>query len=322
MSGHPPTSHLSYLARKTIRPRLENGDFIGALSSAESILSWNDCRSNSNFQDQIISVINYCRPLAERQRRDLEEGARRQRLEKEIELKKQAEIMAKKQLIKEQTIATFGPLADKYGAPPEMVIENNEPSTLVIILQELDESNSLSDAHYEWLIGKKLYLMAARACYRVFQKSGDHWALAKSGKNLRKAGKPDKVVELVQDQLLSGIQAGKVKSALLTNRAGAKRDLNDLDGAKGDGHLAAKINPQSFHPHSLLGAVYYQAGDPQLGDKHFEIAVSLGASREEQDYEIRSALQKSSPEARVAVVEYLLSKDPVKYAWLRSSLIE
>lgn len=322
MTDNPPTKNLSYLARKAICPRLEKGDFIGALSSAETILSWDDCRGNSGFQEQIISIISYCRPLAERQRKDLEESARRQRIEREIELERQAEIVAKKQLIKQQTIANFGPLAEKYGAPSEMVIENNEPSTLVIILQELDEANSLSDEHYKWLIDKKLYLMAARACYKVFQRSGDLWALAKSGKSLRKAGKPDKIIELVTDQFLSGIRTGKVKGALLTNRAGAKRDLNDLEGAKADGHGAVKINSQSFHPHNLLGAVYYQAGEPQLGDKHFEIAISLGASREEQDYEIKSALQKSTPEARAAVVEYLLAKDPVKYAWLRSSKIE
>ncbi|WP_143594107.1 hypothetical protein [Synechococcus sp. BO 8801] len=322
MRDNPPTNKLSYLARKAICPRLEIGDFIGALSSAETILSWNDCRGDSSFQEQVISIINYCRPLAERQRKDLEESARRQKIEREIELERQAEIIAKKRLIREQTIAIFGPLAEKYGAPSEMVIEDNEPSTLVIILQELDEASSLSEEHYKWLIKKKLYLMAARACYKVFQKSGDLWALAKSGKSLRKAGKPDKVIELVTDQFLSGIQTCKVKSALLTNRAGAKRDLHDLEGARGDGHGAVKINPQSFHPHNLLGAVYYQAGEPQLGDKHFEIAISLGASREEQDNEIKSALQRSTPEARVAVVEYLLAKNPVKYAWLRSMRIE
>jgi hypothetical protein len=322
MTDNPPTNHLSYLARKAICPRLEVGDFIGALSSAETILSWNDCRGNSGFQEQIIAIISYCRPLAERQRNDLDERAKRQRIEREIELERQAEIIAKKQLIKEQTIATFGPLAEKYGAPSEMVVEDNEPSALVIILQELDEAKSLSDEHYKWLINKKLYLMAARACYKVFQRSGDLWALAKSGKSLRKAGMPGKVIELVTDQFLSKIQTGTVKSALLTNRAGAKRDLNDLEGATADGHVAVKINPQSFHPHNLLGAVYFQVGEPQLGDKHFEIAISLGSSREEQDYEIKTALQKSTPEARVAVVEYLLAKDPVKYAWLRSARIE
>jgi hypothetical protein len=322
MTDNPPTTHLSYLAQKAICPRLEKGDFVGALSSAETILSWSGCRANSDFQEQVIAIISYCRPLAEQQRKDLEESTRRQRIEREVELERQAEIIAKKQLIKEQTIATFGPLAEKYGAPPEMVIEDNEPSTLVIILQELDEANSLSDEHYKWLINKKLYLIAARACYKVFQRSGDLWALAKSGKSLRKAGMPDKVIGLITDQFLSEIKTGKVKSALLTNRAGAKRDLNDLEGATADGHGAVQINPQSFHPHNLLGAVYYQAGEPQVGDMHFENAISLGSSREEQDYEIKSALQKSTPEARVAVVEYLLAKDPVKYAWLRSTRID
>jgi hypothetical protein len=248
MTDNPPTNHLSYLAQKAICPRLEVDDFIGALSSAETILSWNDCKGNSGFQEQIIAIISYCRPLAERQRKELDERAKRQRIEREIELERQAEIIAKKQLIKEQTIATFGPLAEKYGAPSEMVIEDNEPSALVIILQELDEAKSLSDEHYKWLINKKLYLMAARACYKVFQRSGDLWALAKSGKSLRKAGMPGKVIELVTDQFLSKIQTGKVKSALLTNRAGAKRDLNDLEGATADGHGAVKIKETLENP--------------------------------------------------------------------------
>jgi len=318
MSSHPPTNHLSYLARKTICPRLEQGDFIGALRNAEKILGWRACVSDENFQNQIISIINYCRPLAAQQQRDIEESARLQRLEREKELRRQAEISARRRIMTEQTIATFGPLATKYGAPVDMLVENNEPSELVVILKELDDASLLSDDHYNWLINKNLHLVAARACYMVYQSSGDYWSLVRAGKSLRKAGMPNKVIELVDDQFLSNIRASRVKSALLTNRGGAKRDINDLDGAKGDGLAAAEMNPESFHPHNLLGAVLYQAGDPELGDKHFETALNLGARRQDQEFEIRSAFYKSTPQAREAVRNYLLEKDPIKYAWLGS----
>lgn len=319
MSSRPPTNHLSYLARKCICGPIDSSDYITALKNAEVVLCWKECQEDPGFQAQIVMIISFCRPLAEKQDQELKHTEEQKRLELKQAIARHEETEARRKILKEQTISTFGSLAEKYGASRESVVDDcDEPSYLVKILVELEEGKPLSEVHCKWLIDHRLFLVLAACEYKDFQKSGDPWSLAKAGKYFRKASKPSSIIELVTDQVLSKIVNSKARSALLTNRGGAKRDLNDIEGAKSDGHEAINIDAHSFYPHNLLGAVYYQAGQPALGDKHFEHAVELGASPKEQEYEISSALKRSTPEARETVINYLLAKNPVKYAWVSS----
>lgn len=316
MTSPPPTNQLTYLARKAICGPLESNDYIRALENAESILRWEDCQSNPEFQAQIVAIIRFCSPQAEKQRRERVRAEEQLRLERELEITRSAEAKAKAELLREQTIATFGSLAEKYGVSREAVVEGCEPSFLVVILQELDESGRLQDAHINWLLGNDFYLIVANYLYSEYLKNGDGWVLAKAGRYFRQGGYPNAIVEHVSDNTIDRIQDSRARSAVLTNRGGAKRDLSDLEGAKKDGFEAVNASPQSFHPHNLLGAIFYQMGQPGLGDQHFEAAEALGASARQQEYEIRSALKMSTPEARKAVIEHLLAKDPTKYAWV------
>ncbi|MFQ6539777.1 MULTISPECIES: hypothetical protein [Aphanothece] len=316
MMTNPPTNQLSYLARKAICGALESGDYVKALESAQTVLRWQDCQSSPEFQAQVVAIIGFCGPLADKQRRERVRAEEQQRQEKEREAIRRAEARAKAELLKDQIIATFGPLAQKYGAQAEAVVEGSEPSYLVVILQELEETGNLTESHVNWLQDNNFYLVLANYYYSSYLKDGDAWNLAKSGRYFRQGECANAIVDHVSDDTISKIHDGRARSAVLTNRGGAKRDLSDLEGAKQDGLDAISASPQSFHPHNLLGAVYYQTGQPALGDQHFEKAVNLGASPRQQEFEIRSALKMSSPEARQAVVQHLLRKDPVKYAWV------
>jgi hypothetical protein len=312
----PPTNQLSYMARKAICGSLESGDYITALESAQSILSWKACQANPEFLAQVVSIITFCGPQADKQRRERIRVEEQQRHERELEIAKKVEAKAKAELLREQTIATFGPLAEKYGVSREDVLEGCEPSFIVLVLQELEETGKLQDAHVRWLLDNRFYLIVANYLYAEFLNHGDAWNLTKAGRYFRQSGYPNAIVERVSDDIVYCIQDNRARSAVLTNRGGAKRDLSDLEGAKNDGFEAVNVSPQSFHPHNLLGATFYQMGQPTLGDQHFEKAEALGATPKQQEYEIKSALKMSTPEAREAVVMHLLAKDPIKYAWV------
>ena len=316
MMTNPPTSQLSYLARKAICAAMESGDYITALENAQAVLRWQDCQSNPDFQAQVVAIIGFCGPLADKQRREQVRAEEQQRQEKEREAIRRAEARAKAELLRNQTIATFGPLAQKYGAQPDAVVEGSEPSYLVVILQQLEETGSLKEADVNWLLDNHLHLVLANYYYLAYLKNGDAWDLARSGRFFRQGGCPQTIVNHVSEDTIAKILDGRARSAVLTNRGGAKRDLSDLEGAKNDGLDAVSASPQSFHPHNLLGAIYYQTGQPALGDQHFQQAISLGASPRQQEFEIRSALKMSTPDARQAVVQHLLRKDPIKYAWV------
>lgn len=135
----------------------------------------------------------------------------------------------------------------------------------------------------------------------------------KTCKYLRKSDLPGKVVSITEN-VTTRITDKRLLSAILTTRGSVFSDLDNLELAKHSALHAIKIYPKSFHPHMLMGAILYQEGNPSLGDEYFAEAERLGANMRDQEFEIRSALNKSAPDARLKVVKYLISKDPEKYA--------
>ena len=87
----PPTNQLSYMARKAICGSLESGDYITALESAQSILSWKACQANPEFLAQVVSIITFCGPQADKQRRERIRVEEQQRHERELEIAKKVE---------------------------------------------------------------------------------------------------------------------------------------------------------------------------------------------------------------------------------------
>lgn len=228
MASPPPTNQLSYLARKAICGPMESGDYVTALGNAQGILGWESCQSNPEFLAQVVSIIAFCGPQAEKQSRERIRAEEQQRYERELEIAREAEAKTKVELLREQTIATFGPLADKYGASRKDLFEGCEPSFLVIVLQELEETEKLQDDHLRWLLDNRYYLIVANYLYAEYLSHGDAWSLAKVGRYFRQAGYSNVVIEKVGDDIVYRIQDNRARSAVLTNRGGARRDLSDL----------------------------------------------------------------------------------------------
>lgn len=139
--------------------------------------------------------------------------------------------------------------------------------------------------------------------------------VSRTSRDLRYAGIPETAIEITArfpepgcDSLLAG--------ALLTTRGGALRGLSQHAEARKCATEAAERSPKSFYPHNLLGALAYDEGNYVEGDEHFERAAQLGSRAKDQEREIRKALYKANAAGRSALIEYLLKKDPTKYAWV------
>ena len=70
-----------------------------------------------------------------------------------------------------------------------------------------------------------------------------------------------------------------------------------------------------------MGAICYERGEYYEGDRWFAEAIKRGASPRDEDAEIKRVVREAKDESkRREVVEYLLQKDPNRYAWAQSYL--
>jgi hypothetical protein len=70
-----------------------------------------------------------------------------------------------------------------------------------------------------------------------------------------------------------------------------------------------------------MGAIYYDRDEYLEGDKWFKEAIKRGATIEDVDTEIKRVVKNAKDEhKRLEVVEYLLKKDPKRYAWSKDYL--
>jgi tetratricopeptide (TPR) repeat protein len=220
----------------------------------------------------------------------------------------------------------FTAMKQKYRA--ESFRDTSPLSPLYRILVKLESNDQLHTADQSWLRKNRLKgplrIYATRAALDFesrFRERGDPWDAAKASSFWRMAEQPSQALSVTVG-LADGLGVGnsRVKAVILTTRGGAFRDLRQLTDAESLGQQAVKLNPQSFHPFMLLGAVYYQKGDPQEGDKYFANAIRLGAKPENQDWEIKKAIVQAGEDEQRVVAHYLLEKDPVKYRWARKYL--
>lgn len=154
-----------------------------------------------------------------------------------------------------------------------------------------------------------------------YNRTGNQGNLPNASSHWRKAGKPKQALKLTENLKFDKIKENRLKSALLTTRGGAFRDTNELNQAEKCALKAIEYQPNSHHPYTLLGAICYERREYPKGDYWFEEAIKRGASLRDQDAEIKRVVKNAKDEnKRREVVEYLLKKDPQRYAWAKSYL--
>jgi hypothetical protein len=194
-------------------------------------------------------------------------------------------------------------------------LEKEERLDPVLVVQLIEE-DLLSP---EGRIALAFHRLEAKFYEQEYQRTGNQWNLPNASSHWRKADKPRQALKLTENLNFDKIKENKLKSALLTTRGGAFRDIEELDQAEKCALTAIEYQPSSHHPYTLMGAICYERGEYTKGDYWFEEAIKRGASPSDQDAEIKRVVKNAKDEnKRREVVEYLLKKDPQRYAWAKA----
>jgi hypothetical protein len=213
--------------------------------------------------------------------------------------------------------------------------ERLEPTEVAWLQENRTESHQPTYSYYGWQEEPR-YQRYTLFCGKIFttyhkieatfyeqeyKRTGNQWNLPNASSHWRKAEKPRQALKLTENLKFDKIKENKLKSALLTTRGGAFRDINELSQAEKCALKAIDYQPNSHHPYTLMGAICYERYEYPKGDYWFEEAIKRGASPRDQDAEIKRVVKNVKDEnKRREVVEYLLKKDPQRYAWAKPYL--
>ncbi|MCC5607988.1 hypothetical protein LC612_14645 [Nostoc sp. CHAB 5834] len=154
-----------------------------------------------------------------------------------------------------------------------------------------------------------------------FQRTENKWNLANASSHWRKADEPEQALQLTNNLKFDKIKENKLKSALLTSRGGAFRDIEKLDKAENCARQAIEHQPKSHHPYTLMGAICFERHQFSDGEYWFQEAIKRGANPRDMDSEIKRVVKNTKDEnKRREVIEYLLKKDSQRYSWAKSFL--
>jgi len=199
-------------------------------------------------------------------------------------------------------------------------------SPFYAILKKLEAGNRLNDDDVLWLEGERLlrrsskiyiahHTLEALFYENEFLRTKDHWKFASASAQWRKAEKPKYALKLTDDLNFKQIKPAKLRAALLTTRGGALRDVEYIDEAKKCALEAIKHYPDSHNPYTLMGALCYDSGLYDEGDRWFKEAIKRGAKPNDQDSEIKRILRKKSNQK---LINHLLRKDPQRFSWVKN----
>lgn len=176
-----------------------------------------------------------------------------------------------------------------------------------------------TEASYCWTdaLQRAWHEIEAEAMAKEWATSGDPWSAVNASGHWRKAGKPDMALAITEGALQKAGPDPKPRSALLTTRGGAMRDVGRLSDAKIHGIEAHKLTSNDFRPCTLLGAVHVELGELGAGHEWYVKAEVRGAKRQAIDQELRVLMARSDPAERRRIHEFLLARDPARFGWLR-----
>jgi hypothetical protein len=210
----------------------------------------------------------------------------------------------------------------KYGIG---FVESAHMSRMIAILERVEVGARVADADVLWLVTndyrtyelqRAIHEIEAKYFQEVFEKTNEPWAAVNASSNFRKAASPSEALRLLDHIEISSQSNDHLKSALCTTKGGALRDQRKYEEALHVGMQAHNFDARSFHPCTLIGAIYFETGDFALGEKWFAMAGQRGANLDTLDSEVRAILRRLNDVRRSMLADHLLKADPVRYAWL------
>ncbi len=204
--------------------------------------------------------------------------------------------------------------------------EREDKRRLFGILRAVDGGARIRDEDVVWLKERELFSGALRAVFHEheaafhtarFEQGGDPWEAVNASSHFRKARRSNDALTVLERVALDTCGNAHLKSAVCTTRGGALRDVGRFQDAIASAEQAHRLEPKSFHPCTLLGALYYELDQPAEGDSWFAKAVERGARVESIDQELRAILRRASGARREEIKRHLLALDPLRYEWVR-----
>lgn len=216
-------------------------------------------------------------------------------------------------------------LCEKYGID---YVERGHMGKLIHLIERIEQGGRFVTADVVWLTDYDYFTPALKREFhrrealfhsQNFASNGDPWDAVNASSHFRKAAMPNDALSIATRVDLWRHKDEHLRSAICTTIGGSKRDLGRLEEAltcAQDGH---SYDPQSFHPCTLFGALYYELGNFSLGDEWFQKAVERGAKSEGIDSELRSIFRQADKSKQEELKRHLLKIDPVRYGWVNRS---
>lgn len=193
-------------------------------------------------------------------------------------------------------------------------LEKEERLDPVLVVQLIQQKLLASHGR----IAIAYHRLEARFYEEEYERSGNKWNLPNASSHWRKADEPKSALQVTENLDFDQIKENKLKSALLTTRGGAFRDIHKLGDAEKCALKAIEYQPQSHHAYTLMGAICFERSQFSEGERWFKEAIKRGAESEDIDSELKQVVKNAKDEKRREVVEYLLQKNPQRYAWAKS----
>lgn len=208
-------------------------------------------------------------------------------------------------------------------------LDNSHREILFLILKKLGNKERLSEENLIWLTSKgKGYFGKESEIYKTYHKieaeyyenlfnqNQDIWNAVNACSHFRKAKLAQKAESLFGNILNKKFQNKRLKSAFFTTFGGVMRDLSKFQEGINLAEQAHNLSPNDYRPCTLLGALHFEICEYEQGHEWFDMAEELGAPEKNADAEIKAIYHKADETGKEKLKTYLLSQDPIRYAWL------
>jgi len=206
------------------------------------------------------------------------------------------------------------------------------PETLYEIMLQLEEGNRLDRLMVAQLIvneqlspngkiAEAHHTLEATFYEQEYKRTGNKWNLVSASSDWRKAKNPQKASELTNNLNFNKIPGDELKSALLTTRGTAFRDVKNFSEAEKCAKQAIDYCPHGYEPYLLMATICKR--QEKYEDYVFweKEAIKRGAELGDEDYELKRMVKNIKDEVKLQeVINYLLKKDSRRYAWANSYL--
>ncbi|HBK99048.1 MAG TPA: hypothetical protein DD001_17860 [Microcoleaceae bacterium UBA10368] len=182
----------------------------------------------------------------------------------------------------------------------------------LIVNKQLSPDGKIAKAHHT---------LEATFYEQEYKRTGNKWNLVSASSDWRKAKNPQKASELTNNFNFNKIPGDELKSALLTTRGTAFRDVENFSEAEKCAKQAIDYCPHGYEPYLLMATICKR--QEKYEDYVFweNEAIKRGAELGDEDYELKRMVKNIKDEVKLQeVVEYLLKEDPRQYAWANSYL--